>query len=418
MDETDRLIPEFGPLAGMRVLCTGSLIAAPFAASMLADFGAEVIEIERPGRGDTYRAFPPVAKNGTRAASASWIQEARNRLSMTLELDLAVPEVREIFYGLIRDTDVYLENMVWLDKLGIRDEVLLEINPRLVITHVSGYGRARFGGVPEICDQASYDMIGQAFSGYLLHNGDPDRPPVVARPSLNDYVTAMFALFGVLAACQSAHRTGRGQVVDVAQFEAQARLMRDTFTASALGLEEVHRHGNGAEGFQPWDLFLSADNEYVALGAYGPAVFGRFMEAAGFDPARYPYDRVAKDRQAVASPLGRELAGRVTDWCRVRTAQEIETRMRACRVPCSRVNTARACMENDQYRLRDDFITYEDRTLGQTVTAFGVVPKMSGTPGRVWRGAPALGEDTERILKTRLGYGEEKIAALRAGGLI
>lgn len=412
------LIPEFGPFAGMRVIGTGSLIAMPFAASMLAEFGAEVIQIERPGQGDTYRHFPPVVRKGDAVVSSSFIQDARNRLSMTLELNLKNSDAKDIFFGLIKQADVYIENMVWLDKLGIRDEELLAVNPKLIIVHISGYGHIEFGGVPEICNQASYDMIGQAFSGFVRLNGYPDRPPLIIKPSLNDYVTAMFAVFGVLAAYLGTQKTGKGQIVDVAQFEAQAKLMRDTFTRHSLGLGDAQLCGSAAVGFQPWDLFISSDNIYVALGAVGPSVFYRLIDAVGLDREKYSHDVVSKDAVTVSSPRGREFAGMVTDWCRSHTASEIEDTMCAHKVPCSRVNTPADCMANDQYRLRDDFITYQDQTLMQDVTAFGVVPKLSGTPGMVWRGAPSLGQDTDRILKELLGYDDEKISALRYNKII
>ena len=176
MSERKFIIPEFGPLSGMRVVGAGSLIAMPFAASMLAEFGAEVIQIERPSAGDTYRTFGPLARDEDGACvGAAWIQEARNRLSMTLELRPDSRDAHEIFLGLIRESDVFIENMVWLDKLGIHDDELLRVNPALVIVHISGFGHREFGGVPEICARASYDMIGQAFSGWLYLQGRTDR---------------------------------------------------------------------------------------------------------------------------------------------------------------------------------------------------------------------------------------------------
>lgn len=204
MEKRNFIIPEFGPLAGLRVIGAGSLIAMPFAATMMADFGAEVIQIERPKIGDTYRSFPPLKKTEQGTAGSSWMQDARNRLSMTLELDLNDPDVKEIFFRLIERSDIFIENMVWLDKLGIHDSELLKINHRLVIVHVSGYGHKEFGGLPEICDQASYDMTSQAYSGYALFNGYPDRDPLIVKPSLGDYITALFALFGMLSAHISA----------------------------------------------------------------------------------------------------------------------------------------------------------------------------------------------------------------------
>ena len=417
MDKRNFIIPEFGPLRGLRVVGAGSLIAMPFAVTMMADFGAEVIQIERPGIGDTYRFFPPVKKTEQGAAGSSWIQDARNRLSMTLELDLKDHDVKDIFYKLIAQSDIFIENMVWLEKLGIDDDEILKVNPRLVIVHISGYGHSEFGGRPEICNQASYDMTGQAFSGYALFNGYEDRPPLIVKPSLGDYITALFALFGMLAAYIDAKNTGRGQVVDVAQFESMARVMRDAFTMSSLGLAEVQRCGTKAIGFQPWDLFTSKDGVYVSIGAVGKSVFERFMNAAGLDAEKYPYEKTSKDKTAVNSPEGRELDS-LNEWCLSRTADEIEEAMRAGRVPCARVNDAQACMKNEQYLSRGDFVNFVDQSTGVDVTAFGVAPKMSVSPGMVWRGGPALGQDTEDILKKILGYDDRSISSFREKGII
>ena len=412
------LIPQFGPFQGMRVLGTGSLIAMPFAASMLAEFGAQVIEIERPGVGDTYRRFGNIYTEGERSVSASWIQDARNRLSMTLELDMNIPDSKEIFFGLIKQTDIYLENMVWLERMGIKDADIMNANPKIVIVHISGYGHKEFGGIPETCDQASYDMIGQAYSGFVLYNGWENTPPLVVKPSLNDYITAMFALFGALAAYTAAQQSGRGQVVDISQFESQAKLMRDAFTSSTLGFEQFKRCGSGANTFQPWDLFEAAGDSYICIGAFGPAVFERFVTAIDFDKDKYTFAGVSAGEAAVSSPLGREFDANVRKWCLDHTPEQIEAVMRAHKVPCSRVNTPQDCLNSPQYRLRNDFISYTDQTLQKEVTAFGVFPKLSQTPGRVWRGAPSLGQDTDRILKELLGFDGARIEKMRENGVI
>ena len=230
MSERKFIIPEYGPFAGMRVVCSGSLVAMPFAATMLADFGAEVIQIERPGVGDTLRGLAPMADvNGTKVSTA-WVQNARNKLAMSLELNLKHEEVKEIFYGLIKEADIFMENMVWLDKLGIYDEELLKVNPKLVIVHVSGMGHKEFGGIPSVCNRASYDMIGQAFSGWMDLQGEADQDPAIAKPYTNDYVSAFACLFAALAGYTYAQKTGKGQVVDVAQFEAMAQYMCGTYT--------------------------------------------------------------------------------------------------------------------------------------------------------------------------------------------
>ncbi len=416
MDKRKFIIPEYGPLAGMRVISAGSLIAGPFAATMLADFGAEVIHIERPGVGDTMRALGPFAElNGTRV-SAPWAQDARNRLSLTLELNLKRPEAKEIFYGLIRESDIFIENMVWLDKLGIRDGELLELNPALVIVHVSGMGGERFGGLANVCSRASYDMIGQAFSGWLNMQGPAGGDPVPSQPYTNDFASAFAAAFGALAAYASARRTGRGQVVDVAQFEAMAQYMCGSYAAyAAAGLDEGR---GGAQAFQPYGIFRTKDGALVALGAFGPAVYSRCLAAMGLDEGYFSYAECSDGPEAVGSAKGRELDAGIAAWCLEHTASEAESAMEAARVPCSRVNTARDAYENAHFRARGDWVEYMDQTAKAPVEAFGIAPKLSATPGRVWRGAPALGQDTEAVLKTILGYDDGKIARLREKKLI
>jgi crotonobetainyl-CoA:carnitine CoA-transferase CaiB-like acyl-CoA transferase len=222
----------------------------------------------------------------------------------------------------------------------------------------------------------------------------------------------------MLSAHISAKNTGRGQVVDVSQFEAQARVMRDAFTMSSLGLAEVQRCGTKAIGFQPWDLFTSRDGIYVSIGAVGKSVFERFMTAAGLDLERYPYEKTSKDKNAVNSPEGRELDRIINEWCASHTADEIEEAMRRGRVPCARVNDAVACMKNEHYLSRGDFVNFIDQTTGIDVTAFGIAPKMSASPGMVWRGGPKLGQDTDEILTKLLGYDEDRIAAFHEKKII
>lgn len=418
MSERKYVIPEFGPLAGMRVISTGSIIAMPFAATLLANFGAEVIHVERPGVGDTLRGLAPFAKVGDKKVSTSWAQDGRNKLSLSLELNLKHPEIKEIFYGLIKDADVYMENMVWLEKLGIYDEELLKINPKLVIAHISGYGNPSMGGIPAYCDRASYDMIGQAFSGWMGMNGNAGEEPVVAKPWLNDYVSAWCAAFGILAAYTEAQKSGKGQVVDVAQFEAQASCMSDTYATYTMTGAIRTRAGNKPAAFQPYGLFGSKDGYDVALGAFGPGVYKRFVQAVGWDLEYYNFKDVAGGVAAVASEKGREFDKKVIAWCAEHTAQEIEDIMAANKVPCSRVNTAKDCVEHEHFKSRGDWVVYQDQTTGSDITAFGVVPKLSGTPGQVWRGAPSLGQDTDSVLKNILGYDDAKLAELREKNLI
>lgn len=413
------IVPEFGPFAGMRVVSSGSLIAMPHAANMLADFGAEVIHIERPGVGDTWRFMPPFAVKGDSQVSTSWAQDARNRLSMTLELDLAIPEVKEVFLDLIREADVFMENMVWLDKYGISDDELMAVNPKLIIAHVSGFGRPQFGGDPEVCDRASYDMIGQAFSGFMHLNGDPEPSiPALTKPWSNDYISALHCVFGVLAAYISVLKTGKGQVVDVAQFEANARIMADTFVSYTEANVVRTRTGSKSSAFQPYGLFKDKDGAFVAIGAFGGGVYARFVKALGLDPEYFSHKDCAATPKAISSEKGKELDRILTEWVASRTAKEVVAQMAKFKVPCSKVNTAKDVVDDPHWLSRGDFVTYQDQTIDKEIKALGIIPKLSGTPGKVWRGAPTLGQDTEAVLTKVLGYSKEKVAELKGKKLI
>ncbi len=413
------LVPQFGPLEGVRVISSGSIVAMPHAANMMADFGAEVIHIERPGYGDTYRVLAPFAEYGGKKVSTSWAQDARNRLSLSLELDLSIPEVKDIFMGLIKEADIFMENMVWLEKYGISDQMLMEANPKLVIVHVSGYGRPQFGGIPEVCDRASYDMIGQAYSGFMHLNGEKEpSSPMLTKPWTNDYISAMYAVFGALSAYIYAQKTGKGQVVDVAQFEANARILSDTFVSWTEAGVLRTRAGVKAAAFQPYGLFISKDDRYVAIGAFGPGVYKRFIKALGLDEEYYNFKDCASSVEAVSSEKGRELDRKTIEWVGDRTGDEVVEHMARYKVPCTIVYTAEDAVRDEHWNSRGDFIEYEDQTLRKKIKAFGIVPKFSETPGKVWRGAPDLGQDTEQILTKILGYSKDEINALKGKGII
>jgi crotonobetainyl-CoA:carnitine CoA-transferase CaiB-like acyl-CoA transferase len=420
MSKRKFLIPEFGPFAGMRILSSGSLVAMPHAAAMLADFGAEVIHLERPGIGDTWRMLPPHAQKGEAVIGTSWMQDARNRLSMSLEVDLKIPEVKEVFMDLIRESDVFMENMVWLDKFGIQDDELLAVNPKLVVAHLSGYGNPRFGGIPEVCDRASYDMIGQAFSGFMHLNGEAEPAmPSLAKPWTSDYISALHLLFGVMAGYHHAQKTGQGQVVDVAQYEANARIMADTFVSyTAAGILRTRGGASKSLAFQPYGVYADKNRDWVAIGTFGPAVYARFIKAVGWDIEYFNHKEAAGTPQALKSPKGQELDAKITAWAAEHTVEEIVEQLSKFKVPCSRVNTAKTAVEDPHWASRENFVTYEDQTLKQEIKAFGIVPKLSETPGKVWRGAPALGQDTYDILTKILNYSPEKIQALQDKKLI
>ena len=178
------------------------------------------------------------------------------------------------------------------------------------------------------------------------------------------------------------------------------------------------RTGNFNPAFQPYNLFKSKDGFLVAVGAFGPGVYNRCIPAMGLDLEYFNYKDCASGPAAVASEKGQELNAKVIEWCANHDAQEIESIMEAARVPCATVNTAKSAYENEHFRSRGDWVKYVDQTCGSEIEAFGIAPKMSETPGQIWRGAPSMGQDTDNILKTILGYDEAKIAELRGKKLI
>lgn len=419
MENRNTIIPQFGPLAGLRVISSGSIIAGPSTANLLAEFGAEVVHIERPGVGDTLRVLAPFATHEGKTVSTTWAQEARNRLSLTMEFDFNIPECKALFYDLIKTADVFVENMVWLDKFGIHTEELFAANPKLIICHVSGFGNPKFGGVPDICDRASYDMIGQAFGGYVYINGEPEPArPAIVKPWFNDYLSAFVAAYGVLAAYINAQKTGKGQEVDVAQFEACARILADSVVTYSETGNMKKRSGPDSPAFQPYGLFQDKNGEYLVIGAFGPGVYKRAVEAFGLDVNYYSFKEAGGSPQAIQSEKGKALKAEFDKFCAARTAEEIVEHMSKFKVPASKVNTVKDIIDHPHWLDRGDIITYRDETLEKDIKAVGIVPKLSDTPGQVWRGAPTLGQDTANILANMLGYSEAQIAALKEKKII
>ena len=204
----------------------------------------------------------------------------------------------------------------------------------------------------------------------------------------------------------------------VAQFEAMAQYMCGVYTTYTMTGKNTERTGNYQPNFQPYNLFRSKDGFLVAIGAFGPGVYNRCIPAMGLDVEYFNFKDCSAGPAAVASPKGQELNQAVIDWAASHTAQEIESIMEGARVPCATVNTAKSAYENEHFRSRGDWIKYIDQTTNSEVEAFGIAPKMSVTPGQVWRGAPSMGQDTTDILKTILGYSDEKIAELKEKNLI
>ena len=408
------LLPEpFGPLQGVRILSTGTIIAQPFAAEMAAEMGAEVIQIERPRVGDAVwrnLEFPIEANDGTYVA-AGWVQDRRNTFHVTL--DLSTPRGKELFLNLISYTDIWMESSIpgTYREWGLDDETVTEVNPRIVIAHVSGYGQ---DGHPDYLGRASYDFIGQAFGGMMNLTGFPEPdPPVKATPWTADYITALFCLWSSLAGYIYAQRTGKGQVIDLAQYEAIHHILAGTMVAyNEMGIVRG-RAGNKAGLFQPYDTYQAKDG-WVIIAAVG-VVYDRVCRVLGLDPTE---EKWRNAHRQVESPEGIEFDAILRGWVEERTVKEVEDTMNAARVASCSIMTPKDMAEDPHFQMRNTHIEWEDVQLGRTVKGTGISPNFSLTPGKVWRGSVPLGYDNDLVYGQVLGLEPSEIDQLREGGII
>ena len=400
------LVPEpFGPLRDIKILSTGTLIAQPFAAHLAAAFGAEVIQIEHPcGTTDPWRRLDDrMTGDGAVEVATCFVQERRNAFYITL--DLCTSEGRELFLRLLRTSDIWMESSKpgTFAKWGLTDEVVLEANPALVVTHVSGYGQ---NGHPDYLGRASYDMIGQAFGGLMHLTGFPDpEPPVRAVPYTGDYISALFALWASLAAYIYSQRTGKGQVVDVAQFEAVHQILGGTMVQYFNQNVVRQRTGNKSPTFQPYDSFRTNDG-WVVLGALGP-IFDRTCGVVGIDCEKY-----AAAATSVTSEVGVEFDSLLRGWIEVRSVAEVVQAFNAARIPCCPVMSSEDMAQDPHYEARGVHIEWDDVQVGR-VKGTGPAPRFSLTPGRIWRGSVPTGYDNDLIYRQVLGLNEVELADLR-----
>jgi len=409
----DALIPPYGPLAGVRVLESARFVAGPWAATYLGEFGAQVLHVEGPPfrapYADPTRTLSPVLEGkvpGSRV-SESWVQYGRNKLSVGL--DVRRPRGREVFLDLVRHSDIWIESSRpgTYDRLGLSDEEVWKANRRLTILHVSGYGRT---GRPERVAAPSFDLTAQAYSGFLSLQGEPDpSPPMRAGTALNDTVTGLATATAALMGHLSAQRTGRGQAIDVAQYEVFFVLLENlALDYFARGVVRG-RHGSAHPRLHPYDVHRARDG-WVVVAAPTPSSYRRLCDMIGFhDPA---YDDMAY-RIAHRGPVDRA----IETFCSARGCDELEAAGREHDVAIDRVRTIADLAREEHYRERGMFVDWVDPVVGH-VTGPGIAPKFSETPGSVWRGAPWLGMDNDRVLAGLLGYPPEAIRRLRDEGVI
>ncbi|MFI4949174.1 MAG: CaiB/BaiF CoA transferase family protein [Alphaproteobacteria bacterium] len=410
---TPCVVPAFGPLEGIRVVGTGIFIAQPYIGTKLAEFGAEVIHIERHG-GDVFRFTAPQLTRGPRPHGCDEAEVTKNKLSMGLDLKHA--RGLELLMALWKISDVWMESSMpgTLERAGISSELALAVNPSLVIVRVSTYGQY---GKEEYLGRAGYDAIAQAYGGMINLTGDPAGPPQRAKTYTGDYITALTGWAATMMALWEVKKSGRGQVVDVAQYEAVAQTNGNTLPLfTGEGAFSGHT-GNKAPGFQPYDTFKCSDG-WVFIGALGGPIYNRVPQFLGLDPVEYSYEECSKDAAAVNSEKGRELDRRLREYCATRTALEVETAFNAAKIGCARVFNTRDQYNDEHYAEREMTVPVLDRQSGVPIRVYGVVPKLSLTPGRIWRGAPSIGDDTTDILATMLGLSAAAIEQLYADQVV
>jgi crotonobetainyl-CoA:carnitine CoA-transferase CaiB-like acyl-CoA transferase len=410
---TPAIVPKFGPLEGIRAVGTGVLIAQPFIGTKLAEFGAEVIHVERPG-GDTFRSTAPLLTRGPREHGCDEADVAKNKLSLGLNLKQA--RGIELLMALWKISDVWMESSApgTMERAGLSNELALAINPSLVIVRVSTYGQY---GKGDYLGRPGYDALAQAYGGMMNVTGDPSGPPQRAKVFTGDYLTALTGWASTMMALWEVKKTGRGQVIDRAQYEAVAQTQGNCMPLyTGQGVSYGHT-GNRAPGFQPYDTFKCADG-WVFIGALGGAIYARVPKFLGLDPQIYSYEACSRDAAALNSEKGRELDRKLREYCAPRSCLEVETALNKAQIGCSRIYNTQDQYTDEHYNMRDMTVPVLDRQSGVPIRVYGVVPKMSLTPGRIWRGAPSIGDDTSEILSKMLGFSTADIEQLYGDAVI
>ncbi len=393
-----------GPLAGLKVLELGQLIAGPFAAKTLADFGADVIKIETPGAGDPLRKWR-LLKDGT---SVWWQVQSRNKRSVAL--DLKDPAAQDIVRRLALDADVLIENFRpgAMEGWGLGPDALLKLNPRLIMLRISGYGQTG-----PYRDKPGFGVVAEAMSGLRHLTAEPGRVPVRVGVSIGDTLAALHGVIGILLALQERHTSGQGQVIDVALYEAVFNCMESLLPEySAFGAVREPA-GSALPGIAPSNAYRCSDGGYALIAGNGDSIFRRLMGVIGRDD-------LGRD-PALAGNAGRvarvsEIDGAIGDWAAQHTVEAVLAALDAADVPAGRIYTVADIAADPHYRARG-MIQQVRMDDGSDLAVPGITPKLSRTPGGHRRNAPAVGQDTDAVLRD-IGLTGEQIQALKDQGIV
>jgi formyl-CoA transferase len=399
-------------LDGLKVLELGQLIAGPFAAKTLADFGADVIKVEappdpaRPGAsgGDPLRKWR-LLKDGT---SVWWQVQSRNKRS--LALDLRQPQAQDVVRRLAAEADVLIENFRpgALEGWGLAPADLVKANPRLIVLRISGYGQTG-----PYRDRPGFGVVAEAMGGLRYLTAEPGRVPVRVGVSIGDTLAALHGVIGILLALERRHRSGRGQIIDVALYEAVFNCMESLLPEYSLFGAVRQPSGSALPGIAPTNAYLCADGGYALIAGNGDSIFKRLMATIGRPD-------LAQDPQ-LADNAGRvlrvqEIDGAIGEWTAQRSVDDVLAALAAASVPAGRIYTIADIAADPHYQARGmiEQVTLDD---GTRIAVPGIVPKLSETPGGHRRNAPALGQDTDDVLR-EIGLTADQIAALKQRGIV
>jgi formyl-CoA transferase len=393
-----------GPLSGLKVLELGQLIAGPFAAKTLSDFGAEVIKIEPPEGGDPLRQWR-LLKDGT---SVWWQVQSRNKRSLAMDLKSA--EAQDIVRRLATESDVLIENFRpgAMEAWGLGPEVLSALNPKLIMLRISGYGQTG-----PYRDKPGFGVVAEAMSGLRHLTAEPGRVPVRVGVSIGDTLASLHGVIGILMALHERQKSGRGQVIDVALYEAVFNCMESLLPEySAFGAVREPA-GSALPGIAPTNAYLCGDGGYVLVAGNGDSIFKRLMTAIGRDDLGQDAS-LASNRGRVARV--RELDAAIGAWTAQHTVEQVLQVLDAAKVPGGKIYTV-ADIASDPHYLARGMIEKVTMNDGSLLSVPGLIPKLSRTPGAHRRNAPDLGQDTDAVL-SELGLSVEQVQAMRDRGII
>lgn len=402
---TDQTVTN-GPLSDLRLIEMGTLLAGPFCGQLMGDFGAEVIKVEPPDKGDPMREWGQEKSHGM---SLWWPVIARNKKSVTL--NLREQEGQEIARELISKADFLLENFRpgTMQRWNLSYEELKKINPGLIMIRVSGYGQTG-----PYSKRAGFGAVGEAMGGLRYVCGDPSTPPSRMGISIGDSLAATFACIGALSALHHRERTGEGQVVDSAIYEAVLNMMESLITEYDKGDYIRERQGSILPNVAPSNVYPTKDEKMILIAANQDTVFARLAEAMG-RPELAEEERYKTHSARGANQV--ELDDLVAEWTRTIDAQELEDLMEEFGIPSGKIYRAPDMLEDAHYKARDAIIKTQHPKFGELLMQ-NVAPKLSATPGSVRSPGPELGQHNDEIYRELLNYDSQRMEELISSGII